>query len=159
MTPLDPPPHSRNRPPTGIVERVTLLRKVALFEGTPGKVLAAVATLAEELFVEEGTNLLCEGEQGDTLFVVLEGQLVAERSGHHVAWFGPGDVIGEFAVLVSQPRSATVRAVSACTVLQVEKSAIDELLLDYPEVARSIITSLVRRFQERNSSLDQLGHQ
>jgi hypothetical protein len=66
----------QHRPPElGIVERVTLLRRVSLFEGTPGKVLAVLAGLASETVIDAGAVLLREGEPGDTLFVVTEGRL------------------------------------------------------------------------------------
>lgn len=136
-----------------IVERVTVLRTVELFAGTPGRVLAALAEIAGEVEVSPGEIVLREGDFGQTLFVVMAGELVAERQGRHLATLGPGSVVGEFAVFVPEPRSATVRALTSSRLMSIGKEAVDELLLDYPEVAFSIIAALVRRFQERNRLL------
>lgn len=132
------------------VERVTVLRRVELFAGTPGRILAALAAVAGEIDLAAGAILLEQGDLGQTLFVVVEGDLVAEIAGTTLATLAAGSVVGELAVFVPEPRSATVRALTAAHLLSIEKPAVDELLLDYPEVAMSVITALVRRFQESN---------
>ena len=133
-----------------VVERVTVLRGVELFAGTPGRILAGLAAVAEEIDLDAGAILLEQGELGQTLFVVVAGDLVAEIAHQTIATFTPGSVVGELAVFVPEPRSATVRALTPAHLLSIEKSAVDELLLDHPEAAMSVITALVRRFQESN---------
>ena len=140
-----------------IVERVTVLRDVELFAGTPGRILAGLAAVAEEIDLEAGALLIEQGDLGETLFIVVEGDLVAEIAQQTVATFTPGTVVGELAVFVPEPRSATVRALTPAHLLSIEKPAVDELLLDHPEVAMSVITALVRRFQESNRIRSQQG--
>lgn len=96
------------------------------------------------------TRSSCVEETGDSLFVVVQGRIRIEIGGHHVEDMGPGSVVGELAVLVSEPRSATTTAIDECLLLRLRKAVFDELLLDYPEVARGVITALVRRFRERD---------
>ena len=136
-----------------IVERVTVLRMVELFTGVPGQVLATLADQANESTLAPGAVLMERGDPGDSLFVVLDGGLDSHVGELLIATHGPGSVVGEFAVLVPEPRSATVRATTTSLLLEVEREAVDELLLDHPEVARSIIRSLVRRFQALNEHL------
>lgn len=138
-----------------VVERVTVLRGVELFAGTPGRVLAGLAAIAEEITLEPGTTLLEQGEVGQTLYIVVSGDLVAEIGGKTVGTLGPGSVAGELAVFVPEPRSATVRSATRAHLLSIEKSAVDELLLDHPEVAQSVIVALVRKFQNTNRLLAQ----
>ncbi len=138
-----------------VVERVTVLRTVELFSGTPGRVLAALAEVAAEIRLAPGEVLMQEGDVGQTLYVVVSGELEAVLRARHLASLRPGSVVGEFAVFVPEPRSATVRSLTSSSLLAISKEAIDELLLDHPEVALSVITALVRRFQERNRLVDE----
>jgi CRP-like cAMP-binding protein len=133
-----------------VVERVSVLRQVELFAGAPGRMLAGVAAVAVEVDVPEDALVLEQGDLGHTLYVVLEGDMAVEVNGQVIATLGPGAVVGELAILVPEARSATVRALSPGRLLSIDKSAVDELLLDHPEVANSVIVALVRRIQEQN---------
>lgn len=132
------------------LERVALLRHLDFFSGAPGHVLAAVAVEADEVVFAPNEIIMRRGETGDSLFVVVHGRIRIEIGRHHVEDMGPGSVVGELAVLVSEPRSATITAIDECLLLRLRKAVFDELLLDYPEVARGVITALVRRFRERD---------
>ena len=135
------------------IERVALLRTVDFFAGVPGHVLGALARHADELSLATGDVLLREGEMGDRLFVVADGAFDVSVAGRHVGTLGPGSVVGELAALVPEPRSATVVATATSRVLSIDRAAIDELLLDHPEMARGVITTLVRRLTTRNREM------
>lgn len=139
------------------VDRVTALRRVDLFSAVPSNILAFVAAAATELSMQEGEILMRQGEPGDRLFVIVSGLLHTSVNEHKLAELGPGSVVGEFAVLVPESRSATVTALEVTALLCVDKTAMDELLLDYPAVASGIITALVRRFQQYNQTLASPG--
>jgi CRP/FNR family transcriptional regulator, cyclic AMP receptor protein len=133
-----------------LIQRVAVLRQVDLFAGTPGGVLSLLAELSQETLLNTGDRLMGEGDSGDWLFVLMEGQLTATVNGRVVAELLSGAVVGEFAVFVPGPRSATVVAAEPCRLLRIERLAVEELLLDYPDVAAGMLRTLVRRFQARN---------
>lgn len=135
------------------VERVALLRTIDFFAGVPGHVLVALARHADEVSVAQGEVLLREGEVGDRLYVVADGALDVTVAGRHVGAMAAGSVIGELAALVPEPRSATVVAATPSRLLSIDRVALDELLLDHPEMARGVITSLVRRLTTRNREM------
>ena len=129
------------------VERVALLRRVALFGETPDRALAGVAQVLTEVELPAGAMVMEEGAVEDWLFVVVDGELEVVREDRHVR-LGPGDVVGELAVLDPMPRSATVRAVTDCLLFRLDKAAFDEALDSRPEVARGVIRELVRRLRQ-----------
>ena len=135
------------------VERVSVLNRVDFFNRAPGHVLASVARIADEVPVERGTRVIERGELGDSVFVVVRGRLRVHVDDHEIAVLGPGAVVGELAVLAPEPRTASVTALDRGLLLRIRKAAFDELLLDRPEIARGIITTLVERFRERNDAL------
>ena len=129
------------------VERVALLRHVDLFAQTPGRVLAGIARVLEEIEYSEDAVLMEAGAVEDWLFVIVEGDVEVVREDRRVR-MGPGSVVGEMAVLDPQPRSATVRAATPVRAFRLRKAAFDQALRMRPEIAAGVITELVRRLRE-----------
>lgn len=131
----------------GLVDRVAALHRVDLFESTPGRVLVAVARAADEVVVEPGEQLIVEGAVEHHLFAIVEGKVKIERRGQVLSELGPGSTVGELAVLVPEPRAASVVAIERTRVLRVDKAVLDELLADWPELASGVIAALVARLR------------
>ncbi len=133
--------------PLPVVTRVATLHRVDLFAGIPGRLLVAVAAMSEEVRVDAGSTIIEEGAVEDHLFVVVEGRVRVHRDDTTLVELGPGSIVGELAVLVPEPRSATVTALDATLLLTVRKPVLDELLLDWPELANGVIASLVAKLR------------
>ena len=133
------------------IERVIVLQRVALFADTPGRILAAVARRATEVEVAAGEVVIDEGSVEDHLFALVRGRLRVHRGESTVATLEPGAAVGELAALVPEPRSASVTAVEPSTLLRIEKAVLDELLLDWPELATGVIAALVATIRERTA--------
>ena len=137
-------------PPTGslgLVERVAALHRVELFAGIPGRVLAAVAAVAVEEHMASGVTLIEEGAVEAHLYVIIEGRVRVHRGDRSLVELGPGATVGELAVLAPAPRTASVTTVEPTHVLRVDQSVLDELLVDWPELAHGVITELVSRLR------------
>lgn len=130
-----------------MVERVAVLRHVEFFNRAPGHVLASVAAQAEEMSFAPGGSIIRVGEPGDSLFIVVRGTIRVTVDDTYTNDLGVGSVVGELAVLVPERRSASVDSVDHSLLLRLRKSVVDELLLDHPDVAMGVITTLVKRFQ------------
>ena len=70
----------------------------------------------------------------------MKGRVRIDIGELHAGDLGPESVIGELALLVAEPRSATVTAIDECLLLRLSKAVFDELLLDYPAWALTIET-------------------
>ncbi|HTH06728.1 MAG TPA: cyclic nucleotide-binding domain-containing protein, partial [Ilumatobacteraceae bacterium] len=93
------------------------LRGVALFSGLTKKELERVAMAGSEVELHAGNVVMQEGQPGRTALVILKGTLVARRNGRKVRDLGPGEIVGELALIDDQPRSATVETVTDALVL------------------------------------------
>jgi CRP/FNR family transcriptional regulator, cyclic AMP receptor protein len=142
----DPVSQTPNTIALSLIERVTLLSRVAFFQRIPTHILAAVAEHCEEQLADAGTVVLTEGESGDYLLVIADG-VVRVSSQTTTFDLESGEVVGELAVLDPGPRNATVTALTNVRLLKLGSAVVDELLLDHPEVSRSIITGVVRRLR------------
>jgi hypothetical protein len=129
-----------------LVERVIFLRKVPLFAALPPHDLEPIAAVAEEYLFPEGEMLAVEGEPGDTMYVIVEGEVrVLGTDGDELAVRGQGDFIGEMAVISSKPRTASLLASSAVRVLELRKPAFEAILRERPETAIAMMRVLCER--------------
>jgi CRP/FNR family cyclic AMP-dependent transcriptional regulator len=126
------------------VERVVALQRVPLFADVPGRTLAAVAQRASEVEVDTGGVVIEQGAVEDHLFAVVSGRLLARDGERVLREVSAGSTVGELAALAPQPRSAGVTALVPTLLLRIDRPVLDELLADHPQLARGIITSLVR---------------
>jgi CRP/FNR family transcriptional regulator, cyclic AMP receptor protein len=131
----------------GLVERVAALHRIDLFAGVPGRVLAAVAEAADEVRAEPGEVLIGQGAVEAHLFAVVEGRVRVHRGDQTLLVLGPGATVGELAVLMPQPRAASVTVVEPALVLRVDKPVLDDLLADWPELTEGVIAALVARLR------------
>src|SRR3712207_5276243 len=86
------------------------LAQMPLFEGLDEDSLRAIAKSGHELSVQEGAEIVREGDYSYELTVIDEGQAEVVHEGQVVATLGPGDVFGEIGVIRKDLRNATVRA-------------------------------------------------
>src|SRR5436190_20407661 len=139
----------------GIVERVAALHRVQLFSGIPGRVLAAVAEAAVEKRLSPEEVLMDEGAVEAHLYAIVEGRVRVHRGDRALVELGPGATVGELAVLMPAPRTATVTALEPTLVLRVDQAVLDELLGDWPELAHGVIAELVSRLRATSDFAEQ----
>jgi len=129
----------------GLVERVAALHRVDLFARVPGRVLAAVAEATSEVHAAPGEGLIEEGAIEAHLFAIVEGRVRVHRGTQTLVELGACTTVGELAALVPQPRTASVSALEETLALRLDKSILDELLAEWPELAHGVIDALVAR--------------
>jgi CRP/FNR family cyclic AMP-dependent transcriptional regulator len=86
------------------------LKSIPLFQDVPDEELGQIATFAQEVTVDEGRELVREGDFSYEFMVIEEGEAEVTRHGEHVADIGPGDFFGEVGLLEKTLRNATVTA-------------------------------------------------
>jgi CRP-like cAMP-binding protein len=86
------------------------LKSIPLFEEVGDEELAQIAPFATEVTVEEGRELVREGDFSYEFMAIEDGQAEVTRGGEHVADLGPGDFFGEVGLLERTLRNATVTA-------------------------------------------------
>jgi CRP/FNR family cyclic AMP-dependent transcriptional regulator len=111
---------------------------LSALEGCPEEDLDAVARVASEREFAEGETLMREGDFGHSLFLVEEGSADVLVDEAKVGTVGPGDVVGEVAVLASGRRIATVVATAPVRVIALFKRDVWNLESDAPEASRRL---------------------
>jgi CRP-like cAMP-binding protein len=127
--------------------KVDNVRAVRLFEDCNDDELERIAGMADEIAVPAGYVLVYEGDWGNEVFVVTDGEAEVTAGGRMLALLDAGAVIGELAVLNPAPRTATVVASSAMRLLVFDNESFEALLKEFPAVARRTMTDVAARFQ------------
>jgi HEAT repeat protein len=139
-----------------IMERILLLRDIPIFGDLSPEDLKRVAEIAREEWYPQNTVIFRQGDEGNVLLVIVEGQLQVLRTTHGadqvLAQRGPGDFVGEMAIIESAPRSATLVTTSDVRVLSIEAETFKGILRERPEVSFAVLRSLSRRLREMTES-------
>lgn len=125
--------------------KADLIRNVPLFAECSKQELAQIAHLADEIDLPEGSRLTREGSAGHEFVVIVAGTADVQRGDEVINQLGPGDFLGEVALLTGQPRSATVVATSPVRALVLAHHSFNELLADAPEVRKKVERSAQER--------------
>jgi len=108
--------------------RLAMLRKLSMFAGLTDAELCRVDALTCEISVLPGTVLMKQGQVGREVFVVAAGVADVSIDRRTVARVGPGEPLGEMALLEGAPRSATVTALTPMRVLVLDPGRFADLL-------------------------------
>jgi CRP-like cAMP-binding protein len=128
------------------------LKNTLIFSGLADDALAEVAQKAFTRKLKKGDVLMRKGEVGDSLFLIHQGwvKIVTEDSKGDeliINKCGPGETIGEMALLDQGTRSATVVAIDDAEVLELKNDVFEKILNQRPDVSLSIIRSYSDRLR------------
>jgi predicted RND superfamily exporter protein len=120
---------------------------IPLLKGLRASQARIVALMAKVISVPQGKRLIQDGEDGNEMYVVIDGRLRASIAGRdgpvNVASYGRGDVVGE-AGLFYEKRSADVDVTEDCRLLCLTQSNLDRLSRRYPYIANKVFRNLNR---------------
>ena len=124
-----------------------ILMGVPLFSELSKRHVKRIADLMDEERYHEGASVVREGEDGDSMYVLVEGQADVRRGDRTVDRLLPGDFFGEISLLDAGPRTATIVADTPITVLAIRRGPFNRMLEQEPEIAARILTALARRLR------------
>ena len=124
-----------------------LLERVPLFAGVSAAGIEELGAIADEFDVRAGTVLTREGYREGFFFVIVSGSVRIEQGGRTVNVLGPGDYLGEIALLDGGPRTATAITETECRLLSLTYQMFHELLDASPEIRTAILESVGQRLR------------
>ena len=136
------------------VERVLFLRKVPLFAELAPQDLGTVAAVADERTFVDGETIAGQGEPGDELHIVVDGEVRVLRDDpgtgaeRELAVRRQGDVVGEMALITQEPRMASLVASGEVRTLRLGRSEFEGVLRERPDTAIAVIRVLSLRLVE-----------
>ena len=136
------------------------LRKIPLFRGVDDQKLRLLAFMSERTRFEAGEALMEEGDYGDVAYIILSGEadvVIRSPSGEQlVATVGKNDFVGEIALLIDVPRTATVRSRTTLVALAIQKEHFFKLLTNFPDMAVEVMRALALRLERTTREFGRL---
>lgn len=94
-----------------------------------------------------GTVILSEGQEGNSMYVVMEGELSISLGDKLLATARPGEIIGEMALINSEIRSATVTAKTDCVLASIDQASFNSMLRHVPDFTLHVMDILAARLR------------
>ena len=139
-----------------IEQEVEILRRIPLFANVEAAKLKLMCFASERITYKSGQSLFEQGDVGDAAFIIIEGAadvIVTHDAPLVVAQVGKDDIVGEIAILVDIPRTATVTATSELTALKITKDLFFRMVTDFPEMGVEIMRVLAQRLEQTTAQL------
>jgi CRP-like cAMP-binding protein len=131
------------------------LAEVELFRALPPTEAHAVVPYVEERRFRAGDTVFEQGDTGDALYLITEGEAQVLDRDRELARLAKGAAFGEMALLTGEPRNATVRAASDLSAYRIAHQDFEHLLSHSPQLSAAVQHLLAERVQARQH----LGHE
>ena len=116
-------------------------------------VLSHFRSARNAVTMARGTTLFNEGEQGNSMYVLIQGRADISVAGQVLESAMPGSLLGEMALITTGPRSATVTTATECKLVPIDVKHFDMLTRESPEFARHVMTVMASRLRHTNERL------
>lgn len=129
------------------IQILTFLKKNALFKETTVDQLAHLMHIARTQKIDANVEFIKEGETGDELFIIMEGEVSVTRRGKEIARLTAGDCIGELSIIDKEPRSATVKTTRQSLLLSLRRNDFLLTLKSNPSIAINVMKVIADRLR------------
>lgn len=123
------------------------LKKLNRLENLSDEDLQKVVSKGRHVHLPANWSLIWEKTPGDKAYLIVDGEVSVRKHGDEIARLGPGDVIGEMAIVGHKLRSASVVSVTPLEVIHFTKEAVEALLDEVPAFGEAL----------RDTTADRLG--
>jgi len=135
--------------------KINFLKSIDFFSFMSDSKLESLIRNCREVELNPGDVLFKEGDMGDSMFVVLSGEMLIEKGDLTVAQRNPGDFFGEMTLIEDKPRSATAVAISKTQMLEIFKDQFHLHLASNPQTVLAVLKTVSERSRDNLTALDQ----
>jgi serine/threonine protein kinase len=135
-----------------------IMRNLAFFRGFLEIETWEALRAARWHHVPAGTVLIREGDQGDAIFIMVDGEASVSRAGTHLATLGPGDCFGEMLYFSNNPsvRSTTIVATKPVNVIEIKAASLSAMSdACQAQFSKACMQFLIQRLSAANRLLSQ----
>ena len=136
-------------------DRQSVLSRAPLFEALDEDGAMALRSRMTDVELSRGERLFAEGDEGDRLYVVLDGKMKLTRAAadgreNQISVIGPGEMFGELSLFDPRPRTSSASAVTDATLAALAHDTLRAWLLERPDVSMHMLQALARRLRRAN---------
>lgn len=139
-----------SRPRVGKEERVKILKKVDIFSSTDEQILIKIAAKLDEGILRPEQSVFHKGDQGKAMYIIADGAVKIHDKSYVFAVLRKGQVFGEYSMLDTEARSASVSAIVHTRLLQLQQNVFYEIMMGQIDIIRGILQVLIKRSRRQN---------
>lgn len=138
-----------------------VVRTAPLFTALDDASAVSLRASMDSVKIAKGSILFAEGDEGDHLYVIIEGKVkLGTSSGdgreNLLSILGPGEMFGELSLFDPNPRTSTATAVTDAKLLSLGQAKLIPWLADHPPVALHLLAALAQRLRRTNEAVGDL---
>jgi CRP-like cAMP-binding protein len=139
----------------------SIVRKAPLFTALEESDAISLHASMDSVKISKGSILFAEGDEGDHLYVIVEGKIkLGTSSGdgreNLLSILGPGEMFGELSLFDPNPRTSTATAVTDAKLLSLGQTKLIPWLTENPKVSLNLLASLAQRLRRTNEAVGDL---
>lgn len=128
----------------------TFLTSTRFFGALSDSAKGRLANAMQRVTLSTGERFITQGDQGESLYIIHEGtcNITVEKAGitHLIAALGPGEIVGEMAILTGEHRSANAEAQTDMSLWRLSKDVFESVCEEYPEIRHFLTQTITNRF-------------
>lgn len=141
-----------NNPNSFSADLVEIIQSSKVFAGIDTAACEALLPSLERIILNQGETLFEQGDPSDCLYILVDGQLIAQLLSHEginkiVGTIDKGETVGELGALSSRHRSLTVRAAVDSKLLKLNRDKFEQFCIEQPGFISGIIDLIITRSQ------------
>jgi|GEM_PF-5045323 len=140
-------------------EKLSLLKRVSIFAHTEDNIMTKIAQNVTICESKPGEIVFHKGDKGDAMYVIIRGQVRVHDGEYTFATLEQGEVFGEYALLDTIERSASVTAVQNTELLVLDRVTFYDIMLNDAEILQGILRVLVERARLNNKLQEELNRE
>src|ERR1017187_2697165 len=138
---------------TNLDEIVSFLKNVSIFSHAGKNLLELVAFRLVRLEIETGETLFHKGNQGESMYFIFDGIMTIHDGDYKIAELGKHDFFGEFSLLDTEKRSASVTAKTNGVLYRLGQEDFFKMIEFDPGLSAELFRALIKRFRSHNNKI------
>jgi two-component system sensor histidine kinase/response regulator len=130
--------------------RIEILRDVVIFSESNNLILERLANTLVDVYVENNEPVFHKGDMLNAMYIIVDGKVRVHDGDHIFTTFGSKDFFGEYSLIDSSVRSATVTASEKTHLLRLNQSDFLEIIEENVDVSKAILKALIKRLRNNN---------
>ena len=140
-------------------KHIEILESVSIFKETTPEIRSELANSMQVIHLEKGEVVFHKGDQLHAMYIIVDGKVKVHDGDYEFTTFGNNQYFGEYSLIDSSVRSATVTTLKATKLLKLDKETFDHIISKNTDIARAILKSLISRLRNNNILEEQLTQQ
>ncbi|MGM0496973.1 MAG: Crp/Fnr family transcriptional regulator, partial [Bacteroidota bacterium] len=126
-------------------ERIKVLKAVNIFKDSTDDILYDLARSMEEVHIGKGEVVFHKGDLLHAMYIIVEGRVKVHDEEHEFTQFEATQYFGEYSLIDSSVRSASVTTLEDTRLLRLDKTVFDHIISKNVDIARAILKTLIKR--------------